>query len=440
MYFADGMTDELLTELGQINSLRVISRTSVMRYKGVHKPLPEIARELNVDGIVEGTVLKQGDEVRVTAQLVYAPSDRHLWAQSYRGDLRQMLALQSDVANAIATQIRLELRPHERVAVSKDRVLNPKAYESYLRGRLLLNRRTPASLQEAIHLFRAAAAEDPDYGAPLAAMAGSYLLLQQYGAKSSAETLPYAAQAAQQALQLDAMLSGAHAALAVIHSDYEWDWKKAKSEFKRSIDANPNDATAHQWYAEFLAAQGRTADAAAEIQLAQGLDPLSPIIDVVSGEIAFFARDYDRTIAVCRKALAKDSGFAPAYSFIGLAYTQKGDYAAAAEHLKKAVALSHESPMSTSFLGAVYALSGRRQDAESIRVRLVQESARRYVSPVDLAILDIELGARGRAVADIGRAGTAHDHWVTFIKVDPRLDGIRAETGFATLVRHLGLS
>jgi TolB-like protein/DNA-binding winged helix-turn-helix (wHTH) protein/Flp pilus assembly protein TadD len=439
-YFADGLTDELITELGQISTLRVISRTSVMQYKGVHKPLPQIARELNVDAVVEGTVLKSGNHVRVTAQLIEAHSDKHLWAQSYQGDLRDMLGLQSQVAAAIADQIRINLTPQELASLHKDRILNPNAYQDYLRGRFLWNQRTPQALKQSIHYFRSAVSEDPEYAEAYASMASSYVLLEQYGASSNAESLPDADWAARRALQLDEMLSDAHTVLAVIHIDSEWDWAGAEAEHKRAIEANPNDATAHQWYAEFLAAKGRTSEAVSEIHKAQALDPLSVIINTVAGEIAFFARDYNSAIAECRKALAINPDFPSAHSFVGLAYTQKGDYINAEVSLRKAIAFSHHSPMSTSFLGAVYALSGRRKEAELIRDRLHQLSAKRYVSHLNFAILDSALGRKNSALMDLEKASAEHDHWLCFVGVDPRLDNLRSDPRFASLLTQIKLN
>jgi tetratricopeptide (TPR) repeat protein len=351
-----------------------------------------------------------------------------------------MLGLQSQVAATIADEIRIQLTPQEQISLHRDRILNPDAYKDYLHGRSLLNKRTPQALEQAIRYFRAATSKDPEYAKPYAGIADTYLLLQQYGVMSNDQSLPDAERAARRALQLDGMLSDAHTALAVIDIDSAWDWASAEAEHKRAIDANPNDATAHQWYAEFLAAQQRTREAVAEIHKAQALDPLSEIVNVAAGEIAFFARDYDGAITECLKAVAIDPDFAPAYSFVGLAYEQKGDYKNAERNLRKAIALSHQSPMSTSFLGSVYALSGRIKQAELIRRHITEISQRRYVSPLDLAILDSALGSNDRALADLERASLEHDHWLSFLRVDPRLDKLRSDPRFATLLSQVKLN
>jgi TolB-like protein len=260
-YFADGMTDELITDLGQISALRVISRTSVMSYKQARKPLPQIARELNVDAVVEGTVLRSGNQVRITAQLIQASDDKHLWAQSYEGDLRDTLALQSQVARAIAEQIRISVNPQEQAALKSVKVVNPQAYESFLKGRYFWNKRTADGLKVAVAYFNQAIEEDPAYAQAYSGLADTYALLGdwQYAVMTPKEALPKAKAAAIKALKMDNALGEAHNSLAFCLDGFDWDFESAGREFQRAIDLNPGYATAHHWYAWHLSLVGRRA-------------------------------------------------------------------------------------------------------------------------------------------------------------------------------------
>ncbi len=250
-YFADGMTDELITALGTINGLRVISRTSVMLYKHARRPLPQIARELNVDAVVEGTVLRSGDHVRITAQLIRATADEHLWSQSYEGNLRDTLELQNDVARAIADRIRVKVTSKEQTPLEKPKLLNPDAYDAYLKGRYFWNKRTEQGLKEAVDYFDEAIAKDPNYAPAYSGLADSYALLGdwEYGALAPNEAFPRAKAAATKALQLDDSLGEAHASLALCMKSFDWNWKDARGELLRAIELSSSYATAHQWYA-----------------------------------------------------------------------------------------------------------------------------------------------------------------------------------------------
>ena len=277
-YFADGMTDELITDLGQISALRVISRTSAMQYKGAHKPLPQIARELDVDAVVEGTVLHSGQRVRITAQLIRAAADQHLWSNSYEGDLGDTLALQSKVAREIADQIRINLTPQEKAALKSVKEVDPEAYEAYLKGRYFWNKRTADGLQKAVDYFNQAIEKDPNYAPPYTGLADSYSLLGdwEYGVLPPKEAYPKAKAAAITALELDHTLSEAHTSLAFSLDGFDWDWGAAEREFKRAIELNPNYATAHHWYAWHLSVLGRNSEAIAELRKAENLDPAIP--------------------------------------------------------------------------------------------------------------------------------------------------------------------
>jgi TolB-like protein/Tfp pilus assembly protein PilF len=327
-YFADGMTDELISDLGQISALRVISRTSAMTYKHARKPLPQIARELNVDAVVEGTVLRSGDEVRITAQLIEASDDKHLWSQSYEGELRDTLALQNRVARAIADQIRINLNPQEQAALKNVRVVNPEAYESYLKGRYFWNKRTADGLKVALTYFNQAIDEDPKYPQAYSGLADTYALLGdwQYAVMTPKEALPKAKAAAIKALELDSALGEAHSSLAFSLDAFDWDFDSAEKEFRRAIELNPGYATAHHWYAWHLSVSGRFEEAIAEMRKAEILDPLSLIINADLAELLVVAHFYDESIRQSRRTIEMDPNFALAHHQLAQAYLQKHMY------------------------------------------------------------------------------------------------------------------
>jgi TolB-like protein/DNA-binding winged helix-turn-helix (wHTH) protein len=311
-YFADGMTDELITDLGQISALRVISRTSVMTYKHARKPLPQIARELNVDAVLEGTVLRSGDQLRITAQLIEAATDKHLWAQSYDGELRNALSLQNKVAKAIADQIRINLNPQEQAALKSVRVVDAEAYESYLKGRYFWNKRTAEGLKAALNYFNQAIAKDPKYAPAYSGLADTYALLAdwEYGVMTPKEALPKAKAAAIKALELDSTLGEAHTSLAFCLDVFDWDLDSAGKEYQRAIELNPGYATAHQWYASHLIVLGRNDEAIAEMRKAESLDPLSLIISADLADFLVVAHAYDESIRESRKTIEMDPNFA----------------------------------------------------------------------------------------------------------------------------------
>src|SRR6204780_5122457 len=341
-YFADGMTDELISDLGQISALRVISRTSVMGYKHARKPLPQIARELNVDAVVEGTVLRFGDRVRITAQLIEAATDKHLWSQSYEGELKDTLALQKQVARAIADQIQINLTPREEAALKSVKVVNPEAYESYLKGRYFWNKRSADGLKAALAYFKQAIEEDPKYAQAYSGSADTYALLGdwQYAVMTPKEAFPKAKAAAIKALELDSTLGEAHNSLAFVLDGFDWDFDSAGREFQRAIELNPGYATAHHWYAWHLSLLGRYDEALAEMRKAENLDPLSLIINADLAELLVLAHSDEESIQQSRKTIEMDPNFALAHNQLAQAYLQKHMYDEAVAELKTAVQLS----------------------------------------------------------------------------------------------------
>src|SRR6202795_332494 len=399
-YFADGMTDELITDLAQISALRVISRTSVMVYKGAHKPLPQIARELNVDAVVEGTVLRSGDQVRITAQLIEASTDKHLWSQGYEGELRDTLALQNRVASAIADQIRINLTPREQVALRNVKVVNPEAYESYLKGRYFWNKRTADGLKVALAYFNQAIEEDPKYAQPYSGLADTYALLGdwQYAVMTPKEAFPKAKAAAIKALELDGTLVEAHNSLAFILDGFDCDLESGGKEFQRAIELNPGYATAHHWYAWHLSLMGRFDEAIVEMRKAENLDPLSLIINADLAELLGLAHSYDESIRQSRKTIEMDPNFALAHNQLAQAYLQKHMYAEAVAELKKAVQLSGDSPTCIANLARAYVASGKRSEAVKLLDDLKKRSRTGYSNASEIAMIYASLGDTEQAM------------------------------------------
>ena len=438
-YFADGMTDELITDLAQISALRVISRTSVMVYKGARKPLPQIARELNVDAVVEGTVLRSGDRVRITAQLIEASTDKHLWSQSYEGELRDMLALQNTVARAIADQIRINLSPQEQAALNNVKVVNPEAYESYLKGRFFWNKRTADSLKVARAYFNQAIEEDAKYAQAYSGLADTYALLGdwQYAVMPPKEAFPKAKAAALKALELDSTLGEAHNSLAFLLDGFDWDFDSAGKEFRRAIELNPGYATAHHWYAWHLSLLGRYDEAIAEMRKAESLDPLSLIINADLAEILVLAHSYDESIRQSRKTIEMDPNFALAHNQLAQAYLQKHMYDEAVAELQKAVQLSGGSPTCIANLARAYVASGKRTEAVKLLGDLKKRSIPGYSNASEIATIYASLGDTDQAMTWLEKA---YDERVNpGVLLRPGFDPLRSDSRFQDLIHRIGL-
>ena len=438
-FFADGMTDELITDLGQVSALRVISRTSVMPYKRARKPLPEIARELSVDAVVEGTVLRSGDRVRIDAQLIQASDDKHLWAQSYEGDLRDTLALQNQVARAIAEQIRISVNPREQVALGRNQVVNPQAYVSYLKGRYFWNKRTAESLKAAEAYFNQAIEEDANYARAYSGLADTYALLGdwQYAAMAATEALPKAKAAAMKALQLDSGLGEAHNSLAFCLDGFDWDFKSAEKEFRRAIELNPGYATAHHWYSWHLSLVGRNTEAIAEMKKAQNLDPLSLIINADLAELLMIARSYDESIEQSRKTIEMDPNFGLAHNQLAQAYLQKGMNQEAILEFQKAVQLSEGSPTCAANLARAYATVGRRNDALQLLGDLKKSSTAVYSHASEIAVVYAALGDKDRAMNWVEKG--YQERFNPGVLLRPGFDPLRSDPRFENLVRRIGM-
>jgi serine/threonine-protein kinase len=434
-YFADGMTEELTTELSQVSSLRVVSRTSAMRYKGTQKSVPEIARELNVDAVVEGSVEHEGVRVRITAQLIQGPSDTHLWAKGYERDFRDSLRLQDEVAQAIVDEIQLKLTSQEEARFARSEVIDPEAHEDYLRGLFYLNLRNGPDEQKAIELFQAAIKKDPAYAAAYASLADSYRTLIYNSNVAPADVFPQSEAAAKRALELDDQLAEAHASLANNLADYNWDWAGGKREFQTALRLNPNSSVTHSYYAHFLRQEGKIEESIREGRRGIELDPVSAPGSFLLAQSLYEARRYDEALVQLRKTLDLEPRFWPAHVYLGKTLAEQGQLQEAVEELKKAGDFTAE-PYAT--IGYVYGRMGRAADARKVIADLRDESKKTYVAPSNFAKIYIGLGDKDQAFAWLEKGYQQRDFWLTFLKGDPVFDSLRSDPRFQDLVRRIG--
>jgi TolB-like protein/DNA-binding winged helix-turn-helix (wHTH) protein/Tfp pilus assembly protein PilF len=440
-YFADGMAEALTTELAQISSLKVISHTSVVQYKGTKKSLPQIAQELGVDAVVEGAVQRSGDKVGITVQLIHAPTDRHLLAKSYERDLSDVLALQRDVAHTIADEIKAKLTPPEKARLASARSINSAAYEDYLKGRFLLSTQSERDVRKGIAYFQQAIQKDPNYALAYAGLANSYISLGQpwVGGLSPKEAFPQAKAAATRALEIDDSLGEAHLALARVVQLYDWDWPAVEKEYRRALELSPNDAMARHWYGEYLQEMGRNEEAFVQVRQAMVLDPLSSSSASELGYIFYTARQYDQAIRAFQKALELEPDNVNAHVGLGWAYDGKKMYGEAIAELERAVNLTNRHELIVASLAKVLGDSGRKYEARKLLEELEERSKRRYISPCLLALVHIGLGERNQAIASLEQGYTDRDQWMLYLKVDPHLDALRSDSRFKDLLRRVGL-
>jgi TolB-like protein/DNA-binding winged helix-turn-helix (wHTH) protein len=439
-YFADGMTEALITDLAKIPGLKVISRTSIMQYKNSHKKLPQIAQELGVDGVIEGAVLRSGDRVRITAQLVRAATDQHIWAESYERDLSDLVALQDEVSRSIAAQIRKEIALPQPLATAA--VVSAQGREDYLKGRYFWNLRTEAGYLKAIEYFQAAVTGDPQYAQAYAGAADAYALLGSMpSAKIPRETaMPKAREMALAALKLDDSLADAHTSLAFVEMHYEWKFREAEREFKRAIDLNPNYSTAHHWYAYDLAAMGRMDEAVAEVKVARQTDPLSAIINTDVAEILYFAHRYDEALLQARATLEMDSNFAHAHRVLERIYDEKRMFPEAIAEGQRAVGLSRDDTWMLLDLANTYALAGKKTEMQDCLTRAAKASPRGVLPEVGgTAEMYVALGEVDRALRVLESACQRHEGGLILLNADPRFDSLKSEPRYRQLLRRIGL-
>jgi len=438
-YFADGMTEALIARLAKIGTLKVISRTSAMLYKGVRKPLPEIARELKVDAVVEGSVLRSGEQVRITAQLIRAATDEHLWAESYDRDMRDILALQSEVARAIAQEIQVKLTPKEEESLAQCRTVNPAAYEAYLRGLHSWNKRSESGLKQGIEHFQRAIEEDPTYARAYAGLADCYSVLGWMGILSPKESFGRGKAAAVKALELEKDLAEAHCSLAYALHHYDWDWANAEKGFLRSLELNPSYATGHHWHALVHVSLGRSREAEAEMEKAQELDPLAPILRSALGFIFYISRQYDRAIVELHKTIETHPKWWISHNWLGLIAAHQKRFPEALASCARGIELSDGIPLTVASLGYIQALSGDREGALGTLERLHESAKHRYVMPYGIAALYAGLRDPEQALSWLEKAFQERGNLLCYLSVDPVFDSLRTHPRFQQLIGRIGL-
>jgi len=435
-YFVDGMTDELITSLGRIGALRVISRTSVMQYKSTKKPLPEIARELGVDAIVEGTVLRSGHRVRIIANLLYAPTDRHLWAESYERDLRDVLALQNEVADAIAREIKLKLTPQEQARLVRTRSINPEAHELYLKGsEVSWQGGDPKKSRE---YFQQAVQKDPNFAPAYVGIARAYWVLGASDALPAVEAFAQQKAFARKALELDDSLDSAHLAVADALFFGDWDWPGAEREFKRTLEANPNSEDAHAMYSRYLAALNRHEEAITEATRALEINPVGSWSTVGLGIAYYVGRNYDEALSQLQKALRLNP--APRREmplYLAWIYREKGLYKDAIKEILGIDNPDSFPPAIVGHLGNTYARAGNKAEAQKILRRLIAKSAKEHVGHYAVALIYAGLGEKDQAIEWLDKAYEVHDKGMCYLKVDPPLDSLRSDPRFQDLLRRM---
>ena len=437
-YFADGLTDELITELARLGRFRVISRTSVVGYKGTKKKAAEIGRELNVDAIVEGTVERVGDHARIRAQLIRAGDDQHVWAESYDREVSDLLLLERDVARDIAQQIGYRITEQGDRARTIPQV-SAAAHEDYLRGRYYWNKRTEGGLLKGIEYFQKAIDQEPNYALAYAGLADSHIMLANWGFAAPLDAYPKAKTAALKALELDDELAEAHTSLAYTTLLYDWDWVNAEKRFRKAIAVNPNYASAHHFYSICLMTAGRYKEAVAEIRRAQELDPLSLIVNDVLGWTYYQGRHYDQAIQQFTKTLEMDPNYVPALLDLGSTYLRTGESGKAVEQFEKARSIAGDNGVVLSGLAQAYALSGNQAGAVKILRQLETPSTAAFVSPWDLSTIYVALGDKTRAIDLLQKAANERVGWVVRLGVDPAFDSLQGEPQFQRLIREVGI-
>jgi TolB-like protein/Tfp pilus assembly protein PilF len=433
-YFADGMTEALITTLAKIGELRVVSRTSSMLYKGVRKPLREIARELEVDTIVEGTVLRAGDRVRITAQLIDPMKESHLWAESYDRHLRDILDLQADVARAVAHEIRIKLTPQEQAQLAQAHPVDPEAYEAYLKGRYHWIKRSREGHAQACHHFQQAIAKDPAYATAYAGLADAVSIMGLWGLLSPEEGCGKATGLALTALDLDHSLAEAHTSLAWAGFHYGYDFATAEKEFERAIELNPRYATAHHWFGMCLAMMGRYEEGYTELKRALRLDPHWSYIHFGLAFVHWCGRRHDQAIESFEKALELDPSSAQVLAWLGLCYVAKMEFQPAIATMQKSVDISQRAPAPVALLGEAYAAAGVSDEARKI---LDELTGQRHVTAYFVSRIYAALGKTEEALKWLETAYREHCEWTVLLKVDPRFDSLRDDARFQDLMRRM---
>jgi TolB-like protein/class 3 adenylate cyclase/Tfp pilus assembly protein PilF len=438
-YFADGLTEELISTLSRIPGLSVIARTSAMAYKGTQKSIAQVGQELKVRTVLEGSVRKSGPKLRIAVRLIDAATEADIWSENYDRELREVFEIQREIAQRIGRALKIRLRRPERNGRPRSSTADLDAYNLYLQGRFHWNLRTEVSLRQAIVLFERAIEKDRNFALAFSGIADAYAQIGWLEFSSPTETFPQARAAAERALAIDDKLAEAHASLGFVHFLYEREWTSAETEFQRAISLNPGYPTAHQFYADFLKAMGRMDEAQDQMKQALEQDPVSMAINTGLGHVLYLSRDYDAAIERYRTALRIDPTFAPAHLWFGRPYLQKGLFAEAIAEVEQAVKLSGGSTISLAVLAHVYASAGMRPEAVKILEELLARGTHRYIPSYWIALVYTGLGDVEQALTWLEKAGDERSSWIVWIAVEPRFDGLRSQPRFVSLLRRMGL-
>jgi len=436
-YFSDGMTEELIACLAQVRALRIISRTSVMRYKGQRRAIPEIARELNVDAVVEGSVRRVGERVRITAQLIDAATERHLWARSYERDVKEVLALQGEVAAAIVAEIQVTVTPQEETRLRDARAVKPEAYEAYLKGRYCIERRTEEDLHQGLASLDEAVRLDPSLELAHVGVADAYNLMGFMTVLPPREAFPRAQAEARRALELNPSSAEAHTSLAYATLWHDWNLEESERLFRKAIDLNPRYSQAHLWFANVLILSGREEEAYAEAYVARTLDPLSNVAMVFAGWFSYWRGRFDEALRKLGDAVLLIPGFGPGHYWMGLTLARAGRDAEAMVALARSADLLGRTPQVLAALAMTHALAGRRTEARALLAELEAQAAHRYVAAYCPAQVWVALGDHDAAFAALERAFEERVHWLVAIRIDPSLAALRGDSRFELLAARI---
>lgn len=439
-YFSDGLTEEIIGRMGSLDPhLAVIARASAMRYKKTNLAVGQIGRELGADYLLQGSVRRDGESVHVSAELVQVHDQTHIWAQSYQRDFRNLAALQADLTQAVAAEIRIKLEATQRNRLAMVHSVTPEAHEAYLKGLYFWNKYTEEGMREAIEYFQKAITLDPEYADAYAGLGSCYGILGNFSLIPPNESFPRNKVAALKAIEIDPTVSEAHTQLGYASMFYDRDWARAGKEFRRALELNPNDSNAHRGLAQFFLSHARFDDALAEIERARELDPVSLGINSDRGWYLHFARRPDEAIAQLRKTLELDASFPVAHFMLGNAYELKGEFDQAISEYQKSITGSGSLTGRIASLGHAYAMAGRKNEAREILSRLKELSGHGYVSPYHTALVYVALGEQDKAFSWLEKSYDDHFWMMAFLKVDPRLDPLRSDPRFSSLLRRIGL-
>lgn len=443
-YLSDGLTEEMITQLARLepDRVKVTARSSTWKYKHAERDLVRLRQELGADYVLEGSVRRAGERVRVTAQLVQAADQTHIWAETYEREMRDVLVLESEVARAVARAIAMTLAPEAEARLARARPVRPESYQDYLRGRYFFNRKTEAALRQALGYFQRAVAADPGYAAAYSGLSDCYLNLgasSVVGGLPPREAMPEAKAAALKALEIDATLAEAHASLANVHLFHDWDFVASEKEFKRALELDPDYTAAHHWYSHCLLVLGRTQESLSESRRALELEPLNLVVNTHLGWHFFYTRQYDEAIDQYRRTLELDPAAPQAQRYAAWAFLQKGRHAEAIAALRAASSAFGRNPEVEAELGHALAVAGRRAEARAVLEDLSQPSSDRYVSPYSVALVHAGLGDRDQALAWLDKAYADRSDYMVYLGLEPMLDSLRSDPRFKALVRQVGL-